>query len=111
MAPAISRLVSSCFYADEQLEAARGCSPELYAFLSPVLDDEVTWIDTTSLKSRAYESREGVSYKNEGETRCIVRLLRLISGSVEFWKLYDSQEKPITPAIGVFACTPRKRRC
>jgi superfamily I DNA and/or RNA helicase len=65
------------------------------------LDSEVTWLDTSGLGSAANEQSEGQSKSNRSEAETIVRLLRRMSASEEFWNAYDAGDAPQEKPIGV----------
>lgn len=85
MAGAIGRVVSECFY-DGMLDTARGPSPSYYGHLPASLSKNLTWVDTSPYREKAYEQQlpNDDAISNEFEARVIVGVLRQILEAEEF---------------------------
>ena len=109
MAPAICRLVSSCFYGG-QLIGERGELPPWYESLPTHLGSEVTWVDTATLGQAGVERDRGEGdLTNEGEAHVVMTLLRQIVESDGFMPLLQDALQPGEPGIGI-VCMYEKQR-
>ena len=94
MAGAIGRVVSDCFY-DGMLDTARGPSPTYYQHLPPSLSDNVTWVDTSPFRERAYEQQlpNDDAISNEFEARVIMAIVSKVLESEEFTSALEDDLK------------------
>ena len=76
MAPAIGSLVSVCFY-DGVLENGKTDNdvPNIYNELPELLQNSVTWLDTTKLPN-SYHDKQKNSFSNRAEADTIIKLLK-----------------------------------
>lgn len=99
MLPAIGDLVNEIFY-DIDLENGYRPSPAYFSQNVPeCLSHVVTWVDTSELGKKAYDSGT-LSLSNSAEADAIIRLLEEIAEDTEFCagmakEMAESQEPPI----------------
>ncbi len=99
MLPPIGDLVSEIFYENELKNGERP-SPEYFAQKTPsCLSHIVTWLDTGTLGSKAFDSG-GQSISNGAEADAIIQLLQEIEADEDFCagmvrEMAESQEPPI----------------
>ena len=104
MLPPIGRLVSSVFYEPKlKLEHGREKEHEMLPKVCPkIIDKPITWIDTSYLGSKGFDSKEeknNPSPLNHAESDKIVELLKLLNNQRDFleWlvKEFSPEERPI----------------
>jgi hypothetical protein len=114
MAGAIGRLVSECFY-DGLLETARGAPPDYYEFMPSELSKEVTWVDISPYRERAYEQRalNDDGFANELEAKVVMGVLKRILDSEDFVAFLadhlDTSERGHEVPIGIICFYSRQR--
>lgn len=109
MAPAICRLVSSCFYSG-QLVSERADLPPWYDRLPAHLNAEVTWVDTGTLGAPGLERDRGEGdLTNEGEAHVVMTLLRQIVESDGFMGPLQEALQPGEQAVGIVCMYARQR--
>ncbi|WP_210212577.1 AAA domain-containing protein [Mesorhizobium sp. M4A.F.Ca.ET.050.02.1.1] len=108
MLPPIGQLVSEVFYPDLSLLAGRS-TPDIDPLCLPQeLGRPLTWVETDSLGSAAYERKEASSKTNPAEAEAVIRLLERWNSEDNFRKwLLTQQKHPV--GIGVICMYAAQR--
>lgn len=110
MAPAIGDLVSECFYSTPLLPG-RGNPKDWFQLLPPQLKSVVTWVDTSGVGQKAFDTRlKNFSYNNRYEAELALQILHHLSLAEEFMRrLVDDTDEDQKP-IGVIATYAEQKR-
>lgn len=110
MAKPIGTLVSNSFYGG-QLRTERGPCGAEYELLPPVLEKELTWVDTSDQGDRAYDNKPNGSESryNDAEATVILSILRSIAEASDFLAALKDQPEETGPHIGVICMYAAQR--
>lgn len=110
MAPAIGELVSEVFY-DAKLATGRGASWLDPYLLPPQLKHEVTWVDTSGLGKRAFESTSAdrVDSWNEAEGEVVMGVLKRLLDNRDLVKSLKDGLHADEPIVGIICMYSRQR--
>jgi hypothetical protein len=102
MQPAIGQLVSEVFYSGD-LETGSRPIPQYFNSPPEIIKPVVTWLDTGALGKKAHHpEKKGNSLINPAEADCIINLLKIIEGDIDFSGcLIEESSKSQEPAIGI----------
>ena len=110
MADPIGNLVSQTFY-EGKLENGDRPIPDIYHSAPSVIQNVVTWLDTSSLGSRSlHQSDRGVSIYNRCEADQIIQLLKQISSNDNFVSDLSKLTGKGEAAIGVICMYGEQKR-
>lgn len=110
MAPSIGDLVSKTFY-NGKLRNGERAIPEIYNQAPKVLQEVVTWLDTSSQGQRAHHLQgRGSSIFNRCEVEQIISILKQISDNSEFVTQLSELTNKDEAAIGVICMYAEQKR-